>query len=146
MYAYGGDGYVVTPDKDAYQMVNQSQCPVQITSITGEDNWDLKDTLDGLQAGDLYLRLSDQVVTHQTTDTSWDVQWRIGAAESSDQTSDTEDTSGTGISDNTASDDAEHGLPSILSIPIQAVIAGGSVNEDGEARACTVYYTAGIAQ
>lgn len=118
MYAYGGDGHVVTPADDAYGITNKSGCPVQVTSITGTELWSLMDSDQGLKAGELYLKLADQVVTAESKDTSGSRLWRIST-------------------DKTASN--------VLSIPIQAVIAGGSVNEDGESKACTVTYTVGIA-
>jgi hypothetical protein len=80
----------------------------------------LKDSAAGLKAGELFLRLANQVITSETKDTSGDSLWRIGASEASE-------TNGRR-----------------LSIPISAAIAGGSVNEDGESKVCHVTYTCEI--
>jgi hypothetical protein len=123
MYGYGGDGKVVTPSQETYGISNWSDFPVQITSVAGthtNGGWELKDSAAGLKAGELFLRLANQVITSETKDTSGDSLWRIGASEASE-------TNGRR-----------------LSIPISAAIAGGSVNEDGESKVCHVTYTCEI--
>jgi hypothetical protein len=120
MYGYGGDGKVVTPTEGAYGISNLSDFPVQITSVAGtHGEWGLKDSAADLKAGELFLKLANQVITSGKKDTSKDSRWRIGAYGASE-------TNG------------------VLSIPISAAIAGGSVNEDGESEVCHVTYTFGI--
>jgi hypothetical protein len=118
MYAYGGDGKVVTPDETAYSMINQSSFPVQITSIQGSEGWELKESGDQLEAGEIFLKLADQIITKEEANTAGDSLWRLQAQS---------ELSG-----------------SELYIPIQALIAGGNVNEEGESQVCTVTYTAAI--
>jgi hypothetical protein len=121
MYGYGGDGKVVTPSSDAYSIVNNSNCPIQITSIQGSNSsWTLKDSSENLKAGELFLSLAGQVITSDLKSLAGNSLWRIAAPKDSEG----------------------DGIP--CKIPIQAEIAGGSVNEDGEFKACTVTYTAGI--
>jgi hypothetical protein len=120
MKGYGGDGKVVTPSPDSYSIVNNSNCPIQITSIQGSNSdWSLKESRENLKAGELFLSLANQVVTTEAKSLIGNSKWRISAPEAG----------GDGVK---------------LKIPIQAQIAGGSVNEDGESKACTVTYTAGI--
>jgi hypothetical protein len=91
--------------------------------VTGlHSNWKLKKSTSGLRAGELFLNLGDQVITSETKSTDGNSLWRIPAPEKKEG-------SGDGYK---------------LSIPISAAIAGGSVNEEGESRACIVTYTAGI--
>jgi hypothetical protein len=121
MYGYGGDGKVVTPDN--YGIVNQSDFPLQITSVTGthtSGGWGLKDSAADLKAGELFLRLADQTITSETKNTSGNSLWRIAA-------------SGT-----MGEDDGR------LTIPISAAIAGDNVNKGGESEVCSVTYTTGI--
>jgi hypothetical protein len=121
MYGYGGDGKVVAPSPDAYSIVNNSNCPIQITSLQGSNsNWNLKESPENLKAGEIFLSLANQVVTTEAKSLIGNSQWRILAPEKF----------------------GDSGVK--LSIPIQAQIAGGSVNEDGEFKVCTVTYTAGI--
>jgi hypothetical protein len=122
MYAYGGDGKVVTPSAETYSMINYSSVPVQITSIQGAGSWELKESGTDLKAKEIFLKLADQVVTDTEADISKDSLWQIPAA------------------------DEGNPAQNVLSIPIQAAIAGGSVNEEGCTQVCTVTYTAGIAE
>jgi hypothetical protein len=121
MKGYGGDGKVVTPSSDSYSIVNNSNCPIQITSIQGSNSdWNLKEAPENLKAGELFLSLANQVVTMEAKSLEGNSQWRISAPITAEK----------------------EGVK--LNIPIQAEIAGGNVNEDGEFKACTVTYTAGI--
>jgi hypothetical protein len=124
MYGYGGDGKVVTPSDGSYSIVNNSSFPIQITSVGGDESgWYLKSSAQNLKAGELFLSLAGQVITAETTDTSGDSRWRIKAYDPSD---------------------TEHSGGNTLEIPVIAAIAGGSVNEDGESKVCTVTYKAAI--
>jgi hypothetical protein len=115
MYGYGGDGHVVTPNADAYALINNSDAPVQITSVQATQNgWNLKETPEQLGAGELFLKISDQVITSEEKSLPSDPKWRVEANGGS------------------------------LSLPIQALIAGGSVNEDGENKVCVITYKAAI--
>ena len=135
MYAYGGNGKVVTPTEEAYAITSRSNCPVQITSVQAtEAIWDLKEKAAELkEAGELYLALDGQTVTEEKTDTSKNDRWLIPAAPLITEDGDGDDGSG------------ENREPQNLSIQIDAAIAGGNVNEEGEARVCTVTYTVAAA-
>lgn len=136
MYAYGGNGKVVTPTEEAYAITSRSNCPVQITSVQAtEAVWDLKEKAAELkEAGELYLALDGRPVTEQKTDTSKNDRWLIPAAPLITEDGDADDGSGANRE------------PQNLSIQIDAAIAGGNVNEEGEARVCTVTYTVAAAE
>ena len=78
-------------------------------------DWQLSQTADQLKAGELYLQLKGQTVTEKKA-TLTGTDWLIPKP----------------TADNTTA---------FTSIPVRAAIAGGSVNEEGESRACTVTYT-----
>lgn len=136
MYAYGGNGKVVTPTEEAYAITSRSNCPVQITSVQAtEAIWDLKEKAAELkEAGEMYLALDGQTVTEEKTDTSKNDRWLIPAAPLITEDGDGDDGSGANRE------------PQNLSIQIDAAIAGGNVNEEGEARVCTVTYTVAAAE
>ena len=97
--------------------------------------WDLKEKAAELkEAGEMYLALDGQTVTEEKTDTSKNDRWLIPAAPLITEDGDGDDGSGANRE------------PQNLSIQIDAAIAGGNVNEEGEARVCTVTYTVAAAE
>lgn len=102
--------------QDNYKMISHSECAVQVTSVqAAETVWSLKDSADDLKAGEIYLNVNGLTVTERAADVSGNTLWRM--AEPTDEEGAT------------------------LKLPLSAKIAGGSVNEDGESRACAVTYT-----
>ena len=116
MYGYGGNGKVVTPSDGSYGITNKSDCAVRVVSVQAtHTDWQLSQTADQLKAGELYLQLKGQTVTDKKatlTGTDW-----LRPKPTADNTT------------------------AFTSIPVRAAIAGGSVKEEGESRACTVTYT-----
>jgi hypothetical protein len=119
MYAYGGDGRVVTPEDGSYAITNNSTCDVQVTKVSvlnlNDNSWILKNSATDLKAKELYLKLKDHVVTEGASELN--PGWVIPMA----------DDSGSGRN--------------VMTLPISAAIAGNSVNADAHERVCTVQYT-----
>jgi hypothetical protein len=123
MYGYAIDGKIVTPSRDAYAITNQSNCPIQITSITGKnEEWTLTKS-DPSQKEQLRLTIGGQVVTTDALDTSGDKEWKIKAPK---------EVGSAGVS---------------LKLKIQAEMAGENVNnQEEEVNACAVTYVTKIAE
>ncbi len=116
MYGYGGNGKVVTPSDESYGITNKSDCAVQVVSVQAtHTDWQLSQTADQLKAGELYLQLKGQTVTEKKA-TLTGTDWLIRKPSAGNTTA-------------------------FTSIPVRAADSGGSVNEEGESRACTVTYT-----
>ncbi len=119
MYAYGGDGTVVTPSEDAYKITSYTESNVQITEVVVTDaTWSLVDNKEktSMIAGEAKLTINGVDLTKDCQiDTSDDEAWTI--------------------------EESDGEIARYLKLPISCYIAGGSINEDGESKLCTVQYT-----
>lgn len=116
MYGYRGDGTVVTPDN--YGITNYSNGDIEIADLeVSNDGWVISSDSRNLAAGEMFIHLHDTTLV-EGHNTPKDINnWIV------------------------AKDDSADASGVRLELPMQAQIAGGNVNDEGERYVTRITYT-----